>query len=333
MTISVRSRRARCANPATRPRSVPASAGDAFCADVIAGLSRPRKTLPCKWLYDERGSQLFEEICRLPEYYPTRTEIRILTQAAAEIADAAGPGCRVIEYGSGGSHKTRLLLQGLREPAGYVPVDISAEHLHAAAARLSDEFPALEIAPLAADFTGELELPPAARSAARNLLFFPGSTIGNFEPAEAEAFLSRAAATTGAGGSMLIGVDLRKDPDVLHRAYNDAAGVTAEFNRNLLRRINRELDGGFDPDAFAHYAFDEPTAGRIEMHLVGLLDQTACVAGERFDFERGESIHTECSYKYGLRDFAALAGRAGWSVDRVWTDPDGLFSVQWMTAT
>jgi dimethylhistidine N-methyltransferase len=310
----------------------PAASGDDFRAQVIHGLSQKRKRLPCKYFYDQRGSQLFDRICELDEYYLTRTELAILRRHSGEMARALGERCRFVEYGSGTSLKTRLLLNELREPISYVPLDISREHLHEAARRLGENYPALKILPLCADYTRPFTIPDGD-GALRTIIYFPGSTIGNFEPHEARDFLREAAMRCGEGGGLLIGVDLKKDPAVLHAAYNDAAGVTAQFNLNLLARINRELDGNFPLDRFAHYAFYNPRLGRIEMHLVSLARQRIRAAGGQFSFDDGESIFTESSFKYTLEEFESLAAAGGWTVRQVWTDDRRLFSVQYLTVS
>lgn len=305
------------------------STGDIFLSDVVDGLSRARKSLPCKYFYDQRGSALFDAICGLEEYYPTRTETAILRRHAAEFAELAGPRAAVVELGSGSSVKVRILLDALENPAAYVPVDISREHLLASAARLAGDYPNLTVVPVAADYVQGFPLPPVA-APERLLAFFPGSTIGNFEPAEAAAFLGRLARRLGAGSRLLIGVDLKKHRDVLEAAYNDTRGVTAAFNLNLLARINRELDGNFDLDGFAHHAFYDETHGRIEMHLVSRRAQTVVVGGRTFYFAAGETIHTENSWKYALPEFERLARGAGWRTVRTWTDRAGLFGVSWL---
>lgn len=307
-------------------------ARDDFRADVLHGLRQARKQVPCKYFYDQRGSQLFDQICALPEYYPTRTELAIMARHAAEIAEAMGPRCRIVEYGSGSSTKTRVLLDDAQDPCSYVPLDISREHLLDAAARLAARYPALNILPVCADYTSRFTLPDGD-AAARTIIYFPGSTIGNFEPHDARAFLQAAAERAGPGGGLLIGVDLKKDPATLHAAYNDSAGVTAAFNLNLLERINRELDGDFRLDQFDHYAFYNPRLGRIEMHLVSRRMQTVTVGDQRFDFREGEAIFTESSYKYTLDQFASLASASGWNVEKVWTDERRLFSVQYLSST
>jgi dimethylhistidine N-methyltransferase len=302
-----------------------------FLADVLDGLTRPHKTLPCKYFYDERGSALFERICELPEYYPTRTELGILRRHAGAMAAALGPRCLLVEYGSGSSTKTQLLLERLVRPAGYVPVDISREHLLRSAAALSARHPGLRVIPVCADFTQPFAL-PRVPGALRRAAYFPGSTIGNFAAAEARKFLTQVAEQCGSGGALLIGADLRKPRAILEPAYDDARGVTAEFNRNLLRRINRELGADFDCAAFDHRAFWNAAEGRVEMHLVSRRDQVVELAGRRIPFARGESIHTESSHKYDLAGFAELARSAGFEVERVWTDDAALFSVQLLRA-
>lgn len=317
--------------PALRPRLHDfAPARDDFRSQVLHGLRQTRKQIPCKYFYDRRGSKLFDQICELPEYYPTRTELGIMTRHAAEMAEALGPRCRIVEYGSGSSTKTQLLLNQLDDPAAYVPLDISREHLLEAAHRLTQRYPALQVQPVCADYTSGFALPEAI-NARRTIIYFPGSTIGNFEPHDARAFLIAAAQRAGSGGGLLIGVDLKKDPATLHAAYNDAAGVTAAFNLNLLARINSELDASFDLAQFAHYAFYNPRLGRIEMHLVSRCPQTINLGANTFDFREGETVFTESSYKYTLIEFASLAAASGWSVQQTWTDDQRMFSVQYLT--
>jgi dimethylhistidine N-methyltransferase len=294
-------------------------------AEVLAGLSRPQKAIPPKFFYDRRGSQLFDAITELPEYYPTRTEIGILERHGEEMAALLGRDAVLVELGSGSSLKIRVLLSALR-PAVYVPVDISREHLLSSAGELAAAFPRLEVHAACADYSVPFDL-PAVEDGRPRAAFFPGSSIGNFDPPDAVRFLTRVAALVGAGGRLLVGVDLRKDVEVLHAAYNDAQGVTADFNRNLLARINRELGADFDLEAFRHEAFFNEEASRVEMHLVTDGPQAVRVAGQAFAFAPGESIHTECSYKYSIAGFQALARRAGFAPERVWTDDDGLFSV------
>jgi dimethylhistidine N-methyltransferase len=288
--------------------------------DVLAGLSLPQKALPPKYFYDAAGSRLFERICRLPEYYVTRAELSLTRANIGAIARFAGRGCELVEYGSGESLKTRLLLRALR-PAAYVPIDISEIALRQSTRKLSRSFPWLKIVPVPGDFSRPIDLP---RARAPRVVYFPGSTIGNLDPEEAHAFL---AMTRDQAARMLVGVDLRKDANVLHAAYNDSRGVTAAFNLNLLARINRELGADFDLRRFAHYAFYNAALGRVEMHLVSLERQSVRVARRRFRFERGESIHTENSYKYSAEGFRALAARAGYAGKRLWTDRKGLFAL------
>jgi dimethylhistidine N-methyltransferase len=299
-----------------------------FARALLDGLSAPEKRLPCKFFYDARGSALFDEICELPEYYPTRTEMGLFRAHAGEMAQAMGSRIALIEFGAGALTKVELLLDALARPAAYVPIDISGDYLRAMAAKLEKARPGLNVLPLVADFTKPLALPQCL-SQTRRVGFFPGSTIGNMDGTEALAFLRKAAAVLK-GGGMLIGVDLVKDPQVLHAAYNDAAGITAAFNKNLLARANRELDAGFDLDAFAHYAFYNPRERRIEMHLMSLKDQDATVLGRAFHFAQGETVHTENSYKYTVEDFRALARQAGFTPKKVWCDKDGLFSLHWL---
>jgi L-histidine N-alpha-methyltransferase len=303
---------------------------EAFRQDVIAGLSLPQKALPPKHFYDAAGSRLFERICRLPEYYPTRTELAITRAQAGAIARFAGRGGVLMEYGSGESLKTRLLLRAM-QPSVYMPVDISEAALRAAVAKLRHAFPGLRIAPVAGDFSRPLDL-PRFRGRDRRVVYFPGSTIGNLTPQEAQAFLRMTRGQVGPRGAMLVGVDLKKDANVLHAAYNDSRGVTAAFNLNLLSRINRELGGDFDLRRFAHYAFYNAPLGRIEMHLVSLRAQTVNVGDHRFAFERGETIHTENSYKYSIESFQALAAESGFRGAKVWTDRKGLFSLHGLVA-
>jgi len=302
----------------------------AFRQDVVAGLSLPQKTLPPKYFYDRAGSELFGRICRLREYYLTRAELALTRTHMAAIARFAGRGGVLLEYGSGESLKTRLLLRAMR-PAVYMPVDISAEILTRAAGRLAREFPWLRIAPVAGDFSRPLEL-PELRGRDRRVVYFPGSTIGNLSPGEAQAFLRMTRGQVGPSGAMLVGVDLKKDANVLHAAYNDSRGVTAAFNLNLLERINRELRGDFDLRRFAHYAFYNPALGRIEMHLVSLVPQTVNVGDHRFTFDRGETIHTENSYKYSIEEFHAIAAESDFRGAKVWTDRKGLFALHGLIA-
>jgi dimethylhistidine N-methyltransferase len=302
---------------------------ESFRDAVLAGLGRDAKSLPCKFFYDARGSALFEEICGLPEYYLTRTEIAILERHAGAIAGQIGPHARLIELGSGASIKVRILLRALAAPSAYVAVDISRDRLRAAAGELAGDFAGLSVVAVCADYTRAFPLPPLPGPIGKRVAFFPGSTIGNFEPEGVVRFLRLCAELLGPGGEMLIGADLKKDPAILDAAYNDTAGINAAFNLNLLARINRELDGDLDLARFAHLAFYNADAGRVELYLESLAAQGATIAGRRFEFAAGERIHTENSYKYSLDEFRALAARAGFRPIDVWTDPARLFSVQY----
>ena len=305
--------------PAPRRRS-------AFEVDVVAGLARPQKAIPPKYFYDAEGSRLFEEICRLPEYYPTRTELALLSEAADEVARHVPDDALLVEFGSGASVKTRLLLDHAPQISAYTPIDISPSALEEAAASLTADYPQLEIAPLADDFTTALDLPKLSRRRPA-VGFFPGSTIGNLAPDEAVEFLVNARHLLGEGAKFLIGADMVKSPGVLVAAYDDAAGVTAQFNLNLLTRMNRELDGDFDMARFEHRAIWNPKAARIEMHLVSRLDQMVRVAGRRFAFKTGETIHTENSHKFTPETIAALAARSGWRVERTWISGEPRFGL------
>ncbi len=298
----------------------------AFAHDVRAGLSQPQKLIPARWFYDRRGSALFEQITDLPEYYPTRTEVALLAASAGAIAAAVGPGRTVVEFGSGSSAKTPLLLEAVA-PAAYVPIDISADWLFEAAAALGTRFPGLAVHPLAGDFTGALALPAAVAGTPR-LGFFPGSTIGNLAPAPAVDLLRRFAALLGAGSWLLIGFDLAKDVAVLEAAYDDAAGVTADFNLNLAARINRELGGSIDTSRLRHLARWNPAASRIEMHLEATRAQQFEAAGGRFSLEAGETIHTENSHKWSLPAIKLMAEASGWTPEASFEDAQGWFSLQ-----
>ncbi len=304
----------------------------AFEADVLAGLSRERKTLPSRWLYDDRGSELFEQITRLPEYYPTRTETAILSNNAEALAAFCGKQAIVIEYGAGASVKSQILLNALQQPRMYVPVDIAGDFLATAATRLRTRFPSLEILPVVADFTDNFRLPIRVPTDAARTGFFLGSTIGNLDVTEAVRFLTGVHGHVGMSDAghrrrALIGIDLKKSTDILIPAYADAAGVTAAFNLNLLARINRELGGTFKLDQFSHDARWNEAQSAIEMHLVSSTFQTAVAAGKAFDFAEGETIHTENSRKYTLEGFAGIAKQAGWWVAETWTDKDELFAI------
>jgi len=308
-------------------RREPASPDTQFTRDVLAGLAARPKRLPPKYFYDEAGSRLFEQITELPEYYPTRTELGILTARAPEIARLLPADTALIEFGSGSFRKVRILLDVAPAIAAYVPVDISSEMLGEETAELRRDYPRLAVLPVTADFTQPFRLPPAV-ARLPHTGFFPGSTIGNFEPHDASAFLRHAGRMLGAGSILIIGIDLVKDTKVLNAAYEDAAGVTAKFNLNLLTRINRELEGTFELENFSHQAFYNTERRRVEMHLVSRKRQSVTVCGRRIDFRAGETIHTESSYKYTVDSFLALARGSGWSPLAAWSDPQGYFSVQ-----
>jgi dimethylhistidine N-methyltransferase len=303
-----------------------------FRRAVLDGLSARPRAIPAKFLYDARGSALFDAICELPEYYLTRTETEILKRHAADIASRAGPDAALIEFGSGSSVKSRLLLDALQDLALYSPIDISRQHLDQTAAALRRDYPSLKVVPVCADYM-VLDILPQLNGHARRLGFFPGSTIGNLEPAEARAFLRRARRLLGDSGALVLGADLKKDPRRLHDAYNDSAGVTAAFTLNLLRRMNRELEGTFDLDGFAHEAFYNEAEGRIEIYMLSLRAQTASVAGRTFSFAEGERLHAEYSYKFDVAGIDALARSAGMRIAETWTDPERLFAVTYLVAT
>lgn len=301
-----------------------------FRSDVLRGLGSAVKHLPPKYFYDELGSLLFDAICVLPEYYPTRVETALIQAHAHAIASALGPDCALIEYGSGTSRKSRLLIAAAR-PAVYVPIDISRETLRAAAEGLRQEFPELPVVAVCTDYSGSYALPDLSQyGARRRAVFFPGSTIGNFDPADAVAFLVNARRVVGAGGALVIGVDLRKDRATLEAAYDDPQGVTAAFNLNVLARINRELQADFDLRAFRHRAWYNEELGRIEMHLESTRRQEVCIGTQRIVFAAGETIHTENSYKYSIDGFKALAARAGFGSEAHWVDERNLFSIHYM---
>jgi dimethylhistidine N-methyltransferase len=300
-----------------------------FRDEVLRGLRAPAKELPCKYFYDKAGSELFERITELEEYYPTRIERAIMERYAPEMAHCLGPRCLLLEYGSGSSVKTRLLLDQLRDPAGYVPIDVSGDFLRRSARILSREYPGLEILPVSADFTGPIKLPVPDKMADRCVVYFPGSTIGNFTPEETIALLKLTASRCSRGGGLLLGVDLRKDPKVIEAAYNDRQGVTSAFNRNILVRINRELGANFVVDQFAHRAFYDSAEGRIEMHLVSLQEQCVTLGDELISFAEGESIRTEYSYKYSLKGLREQIETAGFATRRFWMDEREYFSVHY----
>jgi dimethylhistidine N-methyltransferase len=301
-----------------------------FRRELTSGLRGSPPSIPCKFFYDARGSELFEQICELPEYYPTRTEVGILESHARQIARAVGPNARVIEYGSGSGLKTKMLLHMLEDATTYIPIEISVSALRACYQSLGAAFPELSIVPICADYTKTVELPDELPAAERSIVFFPGSTIGNFAPPHARSFLAKTAELVGDDGGLIIGVDLVKEHDVLEDAYNDSRGVTAEFNLNLLRRANRELGADFDIESFEHRAIFNGEASRIEMHLVSTENQAVSVAGESFDFEAGDHIVTEYSYKFRPDDFEELASSSGFEARTMWTDEDDLFSVWYL---
>lgn len=304
-----------------------------FLKETIAGLSSTPRTLPCKFFYDDRGSALFSKICQLPEYYVTRTELKILNEKSAEIASLLGEKIELIGLGTGAGTKTRVLLEKLHEPVAYIPVDISSEQLRQSTALFQQLFPQLQILPVSADYLQPVALPTAARTAARKIVYFPGSTIGNFEPRTALDFLRRINRVCGEAGGLLIAVDLQKDQDILEGAYNDEQGVTAQFNLNLLARANDELGADFDLERWEHRAIYNSTEGRIEMHLVSQRDQNVHVANREFHFQAGEAIITEFSYKYTPEGFSALAHKAGFKFEKMWTDDARLFGVFYFTVS
>jgi dimethylhistidine N-methyltransferase len=305
---------------------------ECFLAEVLNGLRKPQKELPSKYFYDERGSKLFERICGLEEYYIPRVEASIMQANIEEIVELIGPRVQLIEYGSGDCIKVRLLLDHLRDVVAYLPIDISLDQLLRVSNHLATDYPNLEILPVCADYTGDFDLPVPERRCKHKVVYFPGSTIGNFDPVPAKHFLEHVAGVCGVGGGLLIGVDLTKDSTLLHHAYNDRDGITAAFNLNLLHRINAELGGDFQLDWFEHYAFYNPREGRVEMHLVSLRDQDVRVNNHVISFARGESIWTESSYKFSTDEFEQLAATAGFKVLRVWTDDRKWFSVQYLVA-
>lgn len=311
-------------SPTSLPRPAPA---DRLTADVLAGLQKTPKQLSPVWFYDDFGSFLFESICELPEYYVTRTELSIMHKHAEEMAHCIGPSPALIEYGSGSSLKTRVLLDHLDMPATYVPVDIAREPLLDAAGSIARDYPELRIVPVCADFTQPFDLPVQVSWAKRRVVYFPGSTLGNFEDQQARNLLSCMRTLIGRTGAVLIGVDLRKDPRILERAYDDAAGVTAEFNLNALRHLNRELGTDFNLSAFEHRAVWVEEKSRIEMHLVSTRRQTIHLDGQEIPIERGEHLRTECCHKYTVEGFSDLAASADLAVSRVWTDDANRFSV------
>jgi dimethylhistidine N-methyltransferase len=299
-----------------------------FREDVLSGLTKERRQIPPKYFYDKEGSRLFDAICQLPEYYPTRAEIGLLKHHGAEMVQYMGEGGVLVEFGSGSSLKIRLLLDALR-PAAYLPIDISREHLFNSARHLAHDYPMVAVHAICADYTRPLVLPRDFAEEAK-AGFFPGSSIGNFEPPEALQFLKQIATLLGRGNGLLIGVDLKKDAALLNAAYNDSRGITAAFNLNLLQRINRELEGNFDLSGFEHRAFYNAIEGRVEMHLVSQKRQIVTVSNQPFEFQAGETLHTENSYKYSIEEFQQLARAAGFQPQRVWTGKPALFSVHYL---
>lgn len=297
---------------------------DNFLRDVVAGLSLPEKRLHPKYFYDQQGSKYFDQICGLEEYYPFRAELELIPKVADELVEVLTRDYAMIEFGAGSLQKVKPLLDCISGIRSFTPIDISGEHLQRACRQLQEEYPQLLVDPVVADFSKPVAL---GNSIYQPLGFFPGSTIGNFSPDEARSFLRSAGETLGKGSYMLIGVDTKKAPHVLHSAYNDARGITAEFNRNILQRINQELSADFDVESFEHYAFYNTVKGRIEMHLVSCKDQTATIQDVEVSFREGESIHTENSYKYTSPEFSGLARSAGWRLERQWLARGKLFAI------
>ena len=315
-----------------KPSSVVATvAKENFREEVLTGLSKSPKQLPCKFFYDEHGAQLFQQICDLPEYYITRTEIEILRLHGGAIAQALGPQIELIGLGTGAGTKTRILLEESKDPLVYVPIDISKEQLEKSSARFREMFPSLQILPVCADYLEPFELPLPRHLSSRSVVYFPGSTIGNFEPEAAGEFLTRLVELAGDGGGLLIGVDLQKDRHILERAYNDRAGVTAEFNKNLLARVNRELGADFDLSRWRHHAVYNAAEGRIELYLISEAEQLVRIADRQFHFHAGEEILTEYSYKHTISGFITLARQAGFRFEQVWTDDARWFGVFYFT--
>ena len=311
--------------------AVEAAAKENFREEVLRSLAKSPRELPCKFFYDERGAQLFQQICELPEYYITRTEIEILRLHGAEMAKALGPQIELIGLGTGAGTKTQILLEELQDPRVYVPIDISRQQLERSAWRFNKMFPTLQILPVAADYLEPFELPLPRQLSSRSVIYFPGSTIGNFEPDAAGEFLTRLIDLAGDGGGLLIGVDLQKDRHIIEAAYNDSAGVTAQFNKNLLTHINRELGGNFDLAHWQHYATYNPAEGRIELYLISEIDQAVKISGREFQFRAGEKILTEYSYKHTIGGFITLARQAGFHFEQVWTDENRWFGVFYFT--
>ncbi len=305
---------------------------DGFLRDVKAGLSSSPKRIPCKYFYDDRGSRLFEQICEVPEYYPTRTELEIMSRHKKEMASQIGPGVRLVEFGSGSSVKTRILLEALASPSVYIPVDISHNHLIETCSRLATDYSGLEVLPLVADYSTHLVLPESSSDFRRTVAYFPGSTIGNFNEREAHRFLHRVRRLVGDDGALLIGMDLEKDPAVLLAAYDDRAGVTAQFNLNLLERMRRQLGAEVKPATFSHVVRYNSKQNRIELYLRSRLAQTISVGGESYELAQGELIHTENCHKYNMRQARDLAVASGFRLGTSWQGPDSHFSVQYWEA-
>lgn len=305
----------------------PSQQRDQFLAEALAGLRAFPKRLPCKHFYDQRGSELFDQICELDEYYLTRCELSIMQRYASEMGQQIGEGVRLVEYGSGSSIKTRLLLDQLPSPVAYVPVDISREHLLDVADQLQDDYRAIEIRPVVADFTRPFDVPAPSELPTHTAVYFPGSTIGNFEECEAVSLLENIALLCGVGGGLLVGVDLEKEKAILELAYDDPAGVTADFNLNLLQRLKNELDADIDLDGFEHHAFYNEKLARIEIYIRSVKDQTVQIEGDVFSFVEGELIHTEYSHKYTVERFTSMAQRAGFDLRKSWTDDREYFAV------
>ena len=300
--------------------------------EVLAGLSLGQKSIDPKFLYDKKGSEIFEVICKLPEYYPTRTESLILTEHSKEIAKVMGEDVLIIEPGSGSGEKVRTLLKEMKNIRGYVPIEISREILLKMTEELHQEFPGLKVLPVCADFTQDLDLPLSIDfQGGKRVIFFPGSTIGNFHPDDAVTFLKRISRLLESGGGLLIGVDMKKDKKIIELAYDDPQGVTAAFNLNLLERLNREVEASFDVENFEHEAFYDEEKGRVEMHLKSKVPQLVKVHETMFRFKEGETIHTECSYKYSIEEFCELAAKARFKITKFWTDPEELFCVYFFT--
>jgi dimethylhistidine N-methyltransferase len=303
--------------------------GERLLAEVLSGLKKPQKELPSKYFYDERGSTLFEQICSLDEYYIPRIEKSIMLAHIDEMADLIGPNALIIEYGSGECKKVRFLLHHLYSPAAFIPIDISHKQLAKVTKELDADYPGLEVLPVCADYTSIFQLPRTSRVINRMLVFFPGSTIGNFDPFPAKLFLEHLRAVVGMHGALLIGVDLKKDVSVFHKAYNDSRGMTAAFNLNILERLNRELKCNFQLDRFQHYAFYNPGESRVEMHLISKCQHVVRVNNSNIHFSKGESIWTESSYKYTVEEFQHMAAAAGFHIEHTWIDKQEWFSVHY----